>query len=155
MLILHAVVGAALVGAATHLVVWTWGFWRRKTARARGVRRFAWIVVALFAANLLLGLLIYPVYKIRVRSEYLDEPAAAEPHYQQTVKVARWFDVKEHVIALGFAVALGLLWMVSAWNPKRDGDAIAPVIAGLAMVTAATTWFAAIVGLLVTSYRAI
>ncbi|RMH39682.1 MAG: hypothetical protein D6689_15890 [Deltaproteobacteria bacterium] len=154
-LVAHAIVGGALVGAATHMAVWTRSYWRRDTARHRGVRRFAVLTAALFALNFAIGLAIYPVYKVRVRVAYLDDPGAALPLYETTSRVARWFDVKEHAIAIGFAVAVALAAIVLAWRPSRDGRDIAPAVAGLAWLVCAATWFAAIVGLVTTSYRAI
>lgn len=155
LLVLHTILGGALVASATHLVVWTRGYWRGNLARVKGVKRFAWIVACLFAAQLLLGLVIYPIYKVRVRVEYFDDPTAAMQLYPTVQKVSRWFDVKEHAIGLGLAVAIGLVWILSAWKPKQDGDSIAPVVAGMALFVAATTWFAAIVGIVTVSFRSI
>ena len=183
LLVVHAVLGAALVAAATHLVVWTWSLARGRHGRHRGARRFAWITAALFAVELLAGLVLYPSYKVRVRLEYLDEPvaiaearrAAAEARARvegrlppsarsaapppadpgRLARASRWFDVKEHGVAVGLALALALAVILSSWSPRRDGDAIAPAVAGMALAAAALVWLAAVVGLWVTSYRSI
>ena len=70
LLVAHAVVGAAAVAAATHLVVWL------KKRRHAGVRWFALAVCVLYAVQFALGNFIYPVYRVRVRAEYLDQPGA-------------------------------------------------------------------------------
>src|SRR5690606_14489543 len=76
LLVLHAVVGAATVAVATHLVVWMRGWLKGRFARRRAVVRFAWLSLALFAATFLLGNLGYPLYKVKVRSAYLENPMA-------------------------------------------------------------------------------
>jgi hypothetical protein len=172
-LLAHLILGAALVAASTHLVLWMRSYRRQGFARHRAVRRFAWISAGLFAANFALGLLIYPVYKVRVRVEYLDNPAAIAADYRSRlehrhgggpivppaaddrVRIARWFDVKEHVIALGLPVAFALAIALTAWNPREHGPALGPPLFALALTLAATTWAAALVGALVTSVRAI
>lgn len=155
LLVLHTIVGGTVVASATHLVVWTRGYWRGNFSRHKGVKRFAWIVACAYAAQLALGLLIYPVYKVHVRIGYFDDPTASMQLYETTQKISRWFDVKEHAIGVGFAVALALLWIVSSWKPKQDGEAIGPVVAGMALVVAAAVWFAAIVGIVTVSFRSI
>jgi len=183
LLVVHLVLGAALVASSTHLVVWLWRYPRGDFARHRGARRFALITASLFVANFLVGLTIYPVYKVRVRVEYLDNPTAiardadnratvraliderrgspiaatppADPDALPMHALARWFDVKEHAIALGLVLSLACAIILCAWEPRRDGDAIATAVFGFALFAAATTWFAALVGTLVTSYRSI
>jgi len=183
LLIVHAVVGAALVASATHVVVWLWGCWRDTYTKYRGARLLAWITVGLFATEILLGLVIYPTYKVRTRIEYLEEPSAivadyraraatreriekrlpaglgtapvATPDPGEQARMSRWFDVKEHWVAFGFALAVALALVLSVWRPQRDGRDIAPIVTGMAVVCAATVWLATIVGLLVTSYRSI
>jgi hypothetical protein len=76
LLILHAVLGAAAVAAATHWVVWLWPLWRGKALRATATRRFATITLILYALALAAGMLLYPTYKARVKLEYLTRPAS-------------------------------------------------------------------------------
>jgi hypothetical protein len=167
LLVLHAILGAATVAASTHLVVWMRGYLRGKPQRQRAVRRFAWISLVLFGLTFLVGNLGYPVYKVKVRTGYLEnppaveaampgaEPAAVEAHYQRTAKMARWFDVKEHWVALGFMLALACLLILRRWEPTGEATAIAPLVVGMAATAAATAWLAALIGLLTSSYRAI
>jgi hypothetical protein len=120
------------------------------------------------------------VYKVRVRAEYLENPAAivadvearhravsrtrdrlelppvaAPTPPSNTFKIARWFDVKEHAAALGMILALACAVLVRAYDPRRDGATIGPITFGFAVAAAATTWFAAIVGIIVASYRSV
>ena len=167
LLVLHAILGAATVAASTHLVVWLRGYLHGKPQRRRAVRRFAWISLSLFALTFVVGNLGYPNYKVRVRTGYLEnppaveasmvgaEPAAVQARYDQTARMARWFDVKEHWVALGLALTLACALILRRWEPSGEAAVIAPLIFAMAVTAAATTWLAAIVGLLVSSYRAV
>jgi hypothetical protein len=183
-LILHAVVGTATVAVATHLVVWIRGYPRGDFRRHTSARWFATVGLALYVLEFVIGNLIYPVYKVRVRSEYLDLGSAvqADARARETARtevtrlhtevphagaaagerpprtlshVARLFDVKEHWAALGLALALGAFVTAWAWEPKRDGRGAATLFVALGVGAAACAWIAAIVGLFVTSHRAI
>jgi hypothetical protein len=169
LLVLHAVLGAALVAASTHLVVWMRGYLRGDFARRRAVRRFSAIAVVLFGLAFIAGNLAYPTYKIRVRAGYLENPPAVAADLEQrgappgqvegalasTARIARWFDVKEHWAAVGLILSIACAVILRFWDPIRDGAAIAPVVLGLAVGASATAWLAAIVGLVTASYRAI
>lgn len=192
LLVLHAISAGALVASSTHLVVWMRGYLHGRFERHRAVRRFAWIVAALFLATFVLGNLAYPTYKVRVRGQYLDMPSAIEterkarveardrllahdnqlrevrglspvaapgslppPEAGDAARAALWFDVKEHWVALGLGMSIALVLMVSAWDPRKHGARVAPLVFWIAVGTAATTWFGAVVGIVVTSYRAI
>lgn len=74
---------------------------------------------------------------------------------REAAQVARWFDVKEHWIALGLGMSIALALVVSAWDPRKHGASIASLVFAMAVGTAATTWLGAVVGIVVTSYRAI
>jgi hypothetical protein len=76
LLVAHAVVGAFTVAVSTHLVVWLRRWRAGHAPRSRGVRRFAWLTLLGYAAAFTLGMLIYPVYKARVRVEYFENPTA-------------------------------------------------------------------------------
>jgi hypothetical protein len=167
LLIVHAIIGAATVAVTTHLTFWVRGTLRGEP-RLYGVRWFGVAALLLFATQFTLGNLLYPTYKVRVRGEYLDRPAtiAAEARLRRPdapadtpaprlSHVATLFDIKEHLVALALplvAAACALAW---AWRPDRDGPLAGRVLYGCAITVAATTWFAAIAGLVVTSYRAV
>jgi hypothetical protein len=170
LLVLHAVVGAALVATTTHLVVWMRGYLRGKTARQRAVRRFSVIAVVLFAITFVLGNLAYPTYKVHVRAGYLEDAAAIEADLAnraprapgaidealaETNRIVRWFDVKEHWAAIGLVLSIACAVILRAWDPARHGRDIALIAFGLALGAAATAWLAALVGLVTSSYRSI
>ena len=179
-LVLHTGLGVAAVAAATHLVIWLRRYVRGEQGRRRAVLRFAWLVLALQLAAFACGNLMYPTYRVEVRAAFLENgPAIADdadararaiaqvtgqktppaPVTTQVVRraeqAARWFDVKEHVVALGLFACGALVLVLSLWDPRRDGRAIAPIATGLAVFVAASLWLAAIVGVLTAAWRAV
>ncbi len=183
LLVLHTVLGVAAVGAATHLVVYLRRYVRGQSGRRRAVLRFAWLVLVLQVGAFAAGNVMYPTYKVEVRAAYLENPAAVTAAEQakqrelvrmaareggdageptpavqvvkQAAQAARWFDVKEHWVALGMLVAAALIVVLWVWEPKRDGSVIAPIVTSLAVIIAGTVWLAAIIGVVTASWRAV
>ena len=183
LLVLHTALGAAAVGAATHLVLWMRGYLRGAFGRHRAAQRFAWIAFALHAAAFVAGNVMYPTYKVEVRIAYLEnagaliaadaaearelarlaarehvpapETSATGQMVRRAAKAARWFDVKEHWVAIGLFASGALVLVMSLWHPRRDGPALAPVALALAVVIAGTVWLGAIIGVLTASWRAV
>ena len=183
LLVLHTLLGVAAVGAATHLVLWLRRYVRGAYGRRRAVIRFAWIVLALQLGAFVAGNVMYPTYKVEVRAAYLENAtvltAEEEAHQKElgklaaregmelrdapvtrdlvrrAAKAARWFDIKEHWVALGLITTAALLLVLVRWHPGDHGTAIAPIVMTLAWLTAGTVWLGAIVGLLTAAWRAI
>jgi len=183
LLVLHAVLGAATIAVATHLVLWTRKALCGQGRRLAGLRWFGAVLFGLFALQFAVGNLLYPTYKVRVRGELFDLPRAdlddlrvraaaraellaregraeaptsadaEEP--TQLPRVARLFDIKEHLVALGLPFAFAACVLAFAWKPDRDGSAPGRLLYGCALIVAATVWFAGIVGVVVASYRAV
>ena len=183
MLVLHTALGVAAVGAATHLVLWSRGFLRGSFGRLRAVRRFAWIVLVLQVLAFGAGNVMYPTYKVEVRTAYLESteavaadqathqreleriarreavPAPAAPVTSEIVRraaqAARWFDIKEHWIALGILASLGLVLVLGFWDPRTGARELVPIVFGLAVIIAGTVWLGAVIGVLTASWRAV
>ncbi|CAN5209523.1 hypothetical protein BH11MYX1_BH11MYX1_45930 [soil metagenome] len=182
LLVLHTALGVSAVAAGTHLVIWLRRYLRGAAGRRRSVLKFAWIFFALQLCAFGAGNLMYPTYRVEVRSAYLENAAAvsaqADLHsnavatlearsgqtreapatvdlVRRAAKAARWFDVKEHWIALGLFVSAALLLVLSMWDPDRDGMALAPIAMGFAVLAAGTVWLGAIIGVLTAAWRAV
>jgi hypothetical protein len=170
LLVLHAVLGAATVAVSTHLCVWIRAYPRGEFGRHGAARWFATAALILYALQFLLGNGLYPTYKVRVRSQYFDDPAAVLSDAQERQAAARggapvavhnlsWlgrlFDVKEHWAALGLALASGVCALAWAWDPRRDGPSATLLFVGLSVGVALCAWVGALVGLYVASYRAV
>ncbi len=182
MLVLHTALGVAAVGAATHLVLWLRRYLRGEFGRHRAVRRFGWLVLSLQLGAFAAGNIMYPTYKVEVRAAYLENgPAVAAAHaaherdlariaerehavgYEPTTAdvakeaahAARWFDIKEHWIALGILVSLALNLVLAFWDPRTGArELVAPVVA-LAAIVAGTLWLGAIIGVMTATWRAV
>lgn len=76
LLILHAVLALASVAISTHLVFWLRPYFRGVYGNERAVRRFAALSAAAYFATMIVGLALYPTYRVRVRAEFLDNPSA-------------------------------------------------------------------------------
>jgi hypothetical protein len=181
-LVLHTALGVAAVGAATHLVLWTRPLLRGHVGRLRAVRRFAWLTLALQVAAFLAGNVMYPTYKVEVRTAYLEnsealatdqasharqldritaregvpapEASATGEMVRRAARAARWFDVKEHWIALGILASLALVLVLAFWDPRTSRELV-PVVFGLTVVIAGTVWLGAVIGVLTASWRAV
>lgn len=71
-------------------------------------------------------------------------------------RLSRWFDSKEHWVAMGLPLALGLAFLLPAWRPEPGAGAeVGTIVYLMALGACFTLWFGAIVGVLVTSFRAV
>lgn len=161
LLVLHTGLGVAAVATGTHLVVWLRRYLRGERSR-RSVVKFAAIFVALQAAAFCAGNVMYPTYRVEVRAAYLENPRAlaaegetSEEHVRSAAQVARWFDVKEHWIALGLLASAAVLLILAFWDPARDGAGFAPIVVALASIACATVWLGAIIGVWTAAWRAV
>jgi hypothetical protein len=146
LLILHGLVGVALLGALTHQSV---GLFTRAgtrlegfTARYLAVRptAFSTAIAALFALDVLLGAVIYPAYRIDIRISFEDMGLAW---------AVGLFEMKEHAAGIG----LGLLPVyLVMWRPLQ-GDA--PVLDRrmITLLLALVVWFDFLVGHVLNNIR--
>lgn len=96
--VLVHLIGAVLyVGAATHQALFAWRAAQGRGAWSRAAR-FAALTSVIGLVTLALGLWLYPTYIREVRVPVLNLKAPG---------VARWFDVKEHLVALALPLHLG------------------------------------------------
>ena len=101
LLVIHAILGAALVGATTHVAWSLRRYSRGEFDRHHQVRRLAWIGFGLFLAAFVTGNLLYPTYKIRVRGEILDSgDAIAALHRDRIEALAASEDAAQRAYAM-------------------------------------------------------
>ena len=159
LLVVHALLGGTLVALTTHHLVW---IIRSRRVRRSGEPRFALLASVFFCLTFLLGSVVYPTYRVRVRAELLDSPAAVSreigartapsPSFAAP-RVARLFDVKEHLVALGLFASLALYGLSRRASPADPEARILYV--GLASFCCATTWCGVVIGLYTASIRAV
>ena len=143
LLLLHAVTGMTATFAATHHAVYSW-LSARGPRRSGPLRRFGWIAPLAVCLQILLGLLLYPTYRVRVRSAHLDHEAPL---------VVQLFDFKEHLAALALVLVVGAGLVGRLPPPGEAGEArkVASATAALSITGAALIWTVALIGLYVTS----
>lgn len=106
LLIIHGLVGTALLGAITHQLVGL--LWRPAKKTGTFVNRYAAVradvftvaIVWLFAVETVLGMIIYPEYRLGVRIPF--EEMGLRPAVGS-------FELKEHFAGLGLGI-LPLYW---------------------------------------------
>ncbi len=174
LLVIHCISAAILVGATTHHLLWSRHYVSGEYKRVSQERIFALVAACAFAFTFLLGNLLYPTYKVRVRAEYFDNPPAVAAEVRaraaghETVgvpgpapslsgglqPVARRFDIKEHWVALGLAASWLLLLLSRRAHPK-DHPRVLPLYLGLSALACGSAWLGAIVGVLTAAHRAV
>lgn len=185
LLLLHTGLAVAAVAASTHLVLWLRKIARGQHGRLAAARRFALWAALLHAGAFVAGNLMYPTYKVHVKAAFLQHPGAvaadaearaarltetvqryvdrdappvapATERADTTEKIARWFDSKEHWVALGLPLSLALAFLLPAWRPEPGAGAeVLPFVRLLALAACASLWLGTIIGVLVASYRAV
>jgi hypothetical protein len=151
LLIVHAVSAAVLVASSTHHLLWCRGYLAGQFGRFKGERRFALIAACASVITFVLGNLLYPTYKVRVRAEYFDAPSMI---VHGLPSVARLFDIKEHWVALGCMASVALFILSRRAHPK-DHPHVVRLYFALSMFVCASAWFGALVGLVTASYRSV
>lgn len=150
LLVLHGLLGAAVLGAQTHHCIWALRSWNRRPFLARQTRLFGRVALALTATQVALGALLYPTYRLAVRARLFE--TVFGPGGYVFGHMTKLFDLKEHAAAACLAATFlaAALWHVrqTAALPERERVAFHRLVVIAATLLA---WFAAIAGLYVTS----
>jgi hypothetical protein len=146
LLILHGLVGVALLGAITHQLV---SVFRRRTVRSgsfvdryTGVnqRVFTTAVATLFVTNVVLGAIIYPSYRLNVRI----------PFEEMGIGWAiGLFELKEHFAGIGVSLLPLYLWL---WKSEIAESHRNPRIA-ISFMIAFIVWWDFLVGHILNNLR--
>lgn len=82
----HTFFALATVTLSTHLVVWLRHYLKGRFGKRRSIARFALLSTSAYAITMLLGMALYPTYKVRVRAEYLENPSRIHRAVEATSK---------------------------------------------------------------------
>ena len=99
-----------------------------------------------YILTFVLGLLIYPVFKIRVRAEYFD---------RQLPWLTGLFEIKEYLSAIGLFIALVLLGYCYFFRLGESEKPIKQSFINLLFVLFLITLFSAFVGIFLGFYKSI
>src|SRR5262249_28362616 len=149
LLIVHLMAATVLVASATHQLIWCRGYLRHRFERARRERWFATVATVACGITFVLGLILYPTYRVRVRAGYFDRADVGLGW------VAQWFDVKEMIMLVALAAAAGLAVLARGGSHPSAEPRATPLYVGLSTLLCAASWSAALIGLYVVSYRGV
>jgi hypothetical protein len=145
LLIIHGILAVFLLGAITHQAVGAaWPVTKKGSGffqSVRGVNGMSYTnaVVILFLVTFAIGTIIYPTYRINVRTvlqEYRD------------FKPEGMFEMKEHLLALALAL-LPIYWLV--WRKASDSNRVAR--AALTSLIAVAVWWGFLTGHIINNIR--
>lgn len=138
LIVLHALLAAALLGSVTHAAVEVVGYLRGSPRRPALERLHTRLSLWLYGALVLVGALVYPAYRVRVRHEVFDVSAPW---------ASNLFDIKETYAALGLGLAVAAWVLSRRERPAQERGASLGLYAFCSLGVAATVWFASISGL--------
>jgi len=109
LLFLHLLAAVAALGAAVHLLCRAAARWRGAAPRERLERLHATTLLVAYNLCWLLGAVIYPTFRIRVRADLFD------PELPWATGL---FEVKEHLATVGL-VCVWALWLLVRHQPSE------------------------------------
>jgi hypothetical protein len=145
LLIIHGMLAVFLVGAITHQAVGVaWPVAKRGSgffSAVRGVNGMSYTnaVIVLFLVTFALGCIIYPTYRINVRTA-LQEYRLFKPEGM--------FEMKEHLLALGLAL-LPVYWFL--WRGASSANRVARNV--VTTILAAAVWWGFLTGHIINNIR--
>jgi hypothetical protein len=145
LLILHSILAVFLLGAITHQAVGAaWPVAKRAPGFVSAVRsvngmNYTNVVIILFLVIFTIGTIIYPVYRVGVRTvlqEYRD------------FKPEGMFEMKEHLLALSLAL-LPIYWFL--WHKASADNRVARIV--VTGILACAVWWAFLTGHIINNIR--
>jgi hypothetical protein len=145
LLILHGLLAVVLLGGITHQAVSVAWPSRNKIGIVRSYRAVSGSVytnanIALYLATATLGGIIYPVYRIGVRT-FLENA--------RLMQATGAFELKEQFVAIGFGM-LPLYWLV--WRRPSEAGA-KPARIAVTLILCAIVWYGFLVGHVLNNIR--
>ncbi len=130
LLFAHLIAAIAACSSAVHVGCRLYLLMRGRPGLLKSLQLHARILALSYALAFVLGALIYPVFRIRVRHEFLESAFPAG---------VGLFELKEHFAALALIPAIGVWMILRAWEPRivEDRQSAPVVYAMLAVVLAA------------------
>ena len=146
LLVAHALVAIVLLGSVGHLGYESLWYLLGKARNVWLGTVHARVGFVLYLTNFLLGLVVYPTFRVRVRHDYFD---AKLPW------ATNLFDTKEMLAVFGLGAFAALFAMSFALRPRDPEDApMLPAFAALGVIVCGVTIFAAVVGIVLVTWRA-
>lgn len=145
LLLLHAAAAIVLIGSTTHNGILAYFHWRGSARRRVLQRIYVRIVSWAYLVTFVLGLVIYPPFRVRVRADYLDE---------EVPLATGFFEVKEHWLAVGLLVLL-VYRVLAREVDVRERYAETRLYHLLGVLLMVIVWWSVFTGLALVSIRSI
>jgi hypothetical protein len=113
LLILHLITSFFLLGVVGHSVAYSIAYLKGRFTHFRAEYWFTLTAVILYIADFVLGALVYPVFRVRIRAEYFD----ANLPWATSL-----FEIKEHFAAVGLALILSIFLIRNTIDPQEGKD---------------------------------
>lgn len=145
LLIIHGILAVFLLGAITHQAVGvSWPVAKRSAGFVSAVRgvngmNYTNVVITLFVVTFMLGCIIYPTYRISVRT-ILQEYRFFKPEGM--------FEMKEHLLAVSLAL-LPVYWYF--WRKASEANRLARAV--LTSLIAVAVWWSFLTGHIINNIR--
>jgi hypothetical protein len=145
LLIIHGILAVFLLGAITHQAIGAaWPVTKKGSGffqSVRGVSGMSYTnaVVLLFVVTFALGTIIYPTYRVNVRT-VLQEYRLFKPEGM--------FEMKEHLLALSLAL-LPVYWLF--WHRASEANRVARTV--VTSVIAVAVWWSFLTGHIINNIR--
>jgi len=136
LLLAHLLATFVLVGAMTHNLLIVAGYLRGKFGRQK--LEWLYVRVSLWAYTIVyvIGALIYPAYRIRIRHEYFDS---------KLPWATGLFEVKEHWGAVGLAMFFAYYLLRRSFQPAEEKDKLYLYVP-LCVLLNVIVWYKVVVG---------
>jgi hypothetical protein len=145
LLIIHGILAVLLLGAITHQAIGAaWPATKRSpgffnSLRSNNGMTYTNAVIVLFLVTFAIGTIIYPVYRVNVRT------VLQELH---DYKPEGMFEMKEHLLALSLAL-LPIYWFI--WRRPSGENRIAR--AAVTSILAVAVWWSFLTGHIINNIR--
>jgi hypothetical protein len=145
LLIIHALLAIALVGATTHNGLLAIQHLRGNLKKIKLRQTYTEVVFWLFLVTYVFGLLIYPAFRVYVRAHYLDEHVPLATGF---------FEVKEHWLGVAMG-ALCFSFAFNRWGDIRSRSPLTILFDGIGVMLMLAIWLSTVTGLVLVSLKGV
>jgi len=145
LLFLHLVAAVVLMGCLAHNLLIVVGYWRGKFRKKNVEKRHVKMAFWAYLVTFLIGALVYPTFRVRVRAEYFDESVPW---------ATGLFEVREHWSAIGLALFIAFYFLRGKFDPETEREKLF-LYTALCYILNLIVWYCATVGYYLTTLKSV
>ena len=145
LLFLHLVGAFVLAGSLAHNLMVIVGYWRGKFRKKNLEKLYVKISFWAYVVTFLVGALVYPTFRVRVRAEYFDE------HLPWATGL---FEVREHWAAIGLALFIAYYFLRRNFDPETEREKLL-LHTAICYILNIIVWYCATVGYYLTTFKSV